>query len=177
MFLSDGAQLAAVGDIIVYSRLQIDACLGCEAILYAYTCVDRPLPGSTYRLAVELVWNTVRDMEALECPFYGDIHLHACRGITGETFVMPETVGKPERNADIMQLLVVLNAECFAGSELRPEKRILQSGFQTPTLIQFLAERESHDDGGMMLLVLNNPAAVILGNLHESDGIFPRVPC
>ena len=87
---------------------------------------------------------------------------------------MPETVGKPERNADIMQLLVVLNAECFAGSELRPEKRILQSGFQTPTLIQFLAERESHDDGGMMLLVLNNPAAVILGNLHESDGIFSQ---
>ena len=90
---------------------------------------------------------------------------------------MPETVGKPERDADIMQLLVVLNAECFAGSELRPEKRILQSGFQTPTLIQFLAERESHDDGGMMLLVLNNPAAVILGNLHESDGnLFPEYP-
>lgn len=174
VFLSDGAQLAAVGDVIVYSRLQIDACLGCEVILYAYTCVDRPLPGSTYRMTAELVWNTVRDMEALECPFYGDIHLHACRGITGETFVMPETVGKPERDADIMQLLVVLNAECFAGSELRPEKRILQSGFQTPTLIQFLAERESHDDGGMMLLVLNNPAAVILGNLHESDGIFSQ---
>ena len=58
--------------------------------------------GSTYRLAVELVWNTVRDMEALECSFYGDIHLYACRGITGETFVMPETVGKPERDADIM---------------------------------------------------------------------------
>ena len=89
---------------------------------------------------------------------------------------MPETVGKPERNADIMQLLVVLNAECFAGSELRPEKRILQSGFQTPTLIQFLAERESHNDGGMMLLVLNNPAAVILGNLHEPMESFPRVP-
>ena len=102
MFLSDGAQLAAVGDVIVYSRLQIDACLGCEAILYAYTCVDRPLPGSTYRMTAELVWNTVCDVEALECPFYGDIHLHACRGITGETFVMPETVGKPERDADIM---------------------------------------------------------------------------
>ena len=28
----DGAQLAAVGDVIVYSRLQIDACLGCEVI-------------------------------------------------------------------------------------------------------------------------------------------------
>lgn len=39
-------QLAAVGDVIVYSRLQIDACLGCEVILYAYTCVDRPLPGA-----------------------------------------------------------------------------------------------------------------------------------
>ena len=33
MFLSDGAQLAAVGDIIVYSRLQIDACLGMVAPL------------------------------------------------------------------------------------------------------------------------------------------------
>lgn len=71
MFLSDGAQLAAVGDVIVYSRLQIDACLGCEVILYAYTCVDRPLPGSTYRMTAELVWNTVCDVEALECPFMG----------------------------------------------------------------------------------------------------------
>ena len=88
---------------------------------------------------------------------------------------MPETVGKPERNADIMQLLVVLNAECFAGSELRPEKRILQSGFQTPTLIQFLAERESHDDGGMMLLVLNQSCRCYSGLIcHGADGSFPE---